>query len=372
MLESRWFRRAGPGIAALGAVAIVASSTSGAPPSTWQPMACVGTPGVGAPGSQVGTWYRLDPTIVDGVDVGQRLTVGGPSTDARSLDLPPESFAAGPFAGTVLIGTDDGSASRRALIDVASGCAWSLGRSSDVIRRATLAPDGGSLIEFRVDRRTRADLGVWRRPLSVDGLEERLLPPIEPDARFGPTSLTELTWSEDGSLLAVQSCGEVACRVRWLEPATGVTGLVADPSLGELVGLTPDRLVARAACRGLPCPIRDVSLRTGALHTLVPSAGQAVIGRGLHGRLEVLYEPDATGGSLRAVGVDGTRDRALLANLGGRRLVTGPAWAGGHLELPVGWLALGTDGRPPIDGSTPATFRRIVDGRSVVLSEVTR
>ena len=372
MVESRWYRRAGPGIAALGALAVVASSTAGAPPRIWQPMACPGAARIGESGTGIGSWYRLDPTIRDGINVGQRLTVGGPATATRNLDLPSESFAAGPFAGTVLIGSDDGTVSRRALLDVGTGCAWNLGRSSDVVRRATLTADGSSLIEFRVDRLTRADLGVWRRPLAADGAEKRILLPIEPDARFGPAWLTELAWSEDGGLLAVQSCGEVACRVRWLDLGSGATGRIADPTLGDMLGLTRDRLVVRAACRGLPCPIRDVSLRTGAMHTLVRSAGLAVLGRGLHGRLEVLYEPDARGRTLRSIGVDGTRDRQIASDLGGRRLVAGSAWAGGHVTLPPGWLALATDGQPPLDGSGGSTFRSIVDGRRVVLPEVTR
>jgi hypothetical protein len=370
VLESRWFRRAGPGIAALGAVAVVASSTAGALPSGWQLSICGGAPPAASGGPGIGAWYRLGPRVVDGVEIGQRLSFGSLATSTRTVDLPPESFAAGPFGGTVLVGSDDGTVSRRSLIDVTSGCAWSLGRSADVVRRATLTPAGSSIVEFRVDRGTRADLGVWRRSLAPDGLEERILTPIEPDPRFGQTWLTELSWSDDGSLLAVQSCGEVACRVRWLDPDSGIGGRIADPSLGEMVGLTRDRLVARAACRGLPCPIRDVSLRTGATHTLVRSAGQAVLGRGVDRRMEVVYEPDALGTTLRSIGVDGTRDRPIAGDLNGRRLVAGPTWAGGHLALPAGLLALASDGHVPLDGPTQAAFRRIVDGRPVVLPEV--
>ena len=371
MVESRWFRRAGPGIAALGAVAFVASSTSGAPPNAWQPVACAGAPRVAAAATAIGSWYRLDPVIVDGVGVGQRLSLGGPATATRSVDLPSESFAAGPFAGAVLVGSDDGTVSRRALLDIAMGCAWNLGRSTDVIRRGTLTPDGSSLIEFRVDRRTRADLGVWRRPLAADGADARILPPIEPDARFGQTWLTELAWSDDDGLLAVQSCGEVACRVRWLDLRTGVTGVVADPTLGDMVGLTRDLLVAHGDCRGLPCPIFAVSLGTGAKRSLVRAAGQAVLAHGRRGHLEVLYEPDATGRSLRSVGVDGTKDHLVTSDLDGHRLIAGPAWAGGHVALPAGWLALGSDGRPTTDGPG-SSFRRVIDGRAVVLPEVSR
>jgi hypothetical protein len=371
MVESRWFRRAGPGIAAIWAVALIASTTAGAHSAAWQPPECAGAAGIG-PGP-TGAWFRIDTTIVDGVRSGQRLTVGrGGATGTRALDLDPESFAAGPFAGTILTGTDDGTASRVSLIDVAAGCAWSIGRSNDVVRRATVTPDGSAVIEFRVDRSSRADLGVWRRSLADRGPERRILPPIELDERFGPTWLTELSWSDDGSLLAVQSCGEVACRVRWLDLQTGIGGLVNDPLLGALVGLTRDMLVAHGACRGLPCPLRSVSLGRGAVKTIVPAAGQAVQVHVDRGRSLVVYEVDGDGSALGSIGMDGTGDRRLSGVQAGRRLIAGAAWAGGAAELPAGWIAVGPDGRLPVAGPVDALARRVSDGRTVPFSEVPR
>jgi hypothetical protein len=371
MVGSRWFRRAGPGIAAIGAIALVASTTAGARPETWQPPGCDGAARIGQ--AATGAWYRIDPTIVEGVRTGQRLTVGGASTGlARGLDLDAESFAAGPFGGTVLTGTDDGTSSRLSLIDVAAGCAWAIDREGDVVRRATIGPDGADIIEFRVDRSSRADLGVWRRPLSGRGADERILPPIEPDERFGPTWITELFWSDDGSLLAVQSCGEVACRVRWLDVRTGLGGTVIDPSLGDIVGLTGDRIIAHGACRGLPCPIRSFDPSSGSVATIVESAGQAVLVRVGHGRYTVVYEADAQGRTLASVGLDGSGARALLAPGHGRRLVAGPAWAGGAAEVPAGWIVLGPDGRLPLAGPVDALLRRVSDGRTVPFGEVPR
>jgi hypothetical protein len=371
MVESRWFRRAGPGIAAIGAVVLIASTTAGARPAAWQPPECAGPARIG-PGP-TGVWYRIDPTIVDGARSGQRLTVGRAGAGGtRALDLDAESFAAGPFAGTIMTGTDDGTSSRLSLIDVAAGCAWSIGRSDDVVRRSTVTPDGSAVIEFRVDRSSRADLGIWRRPLEHRGPEERILPPIEPDERFGPTWLTELSWSDDGSLLAVQSCGEVSCRVRWLDLRTGTGGLVSDPSLGDLIGLTRERLAAHGACRGLPCPIRTVSLDRTAITTLVRAAGQAVLVRDGSGRSAVVYELGGDGSELVSVGMDGTGARRLSGIQAGRRLIAGAAWAGGAAELPTGWIAVGPDGRLPVAGPVDAFARRVSDGRTVPLGEVPR
>ena len=370
MAEARWFRRAGPGVVAIGAVLLVASTTTGAHAPRWQPAMCAGPARTGL--GPIGAWYRLDPTLVDGMRTGQRLSIGvAGGASVRALDLDAESFAAGPFAGTVLLGIDDGTSSRLSLIDVAAGCAWRIDRSDDVVRRATITPDGGALVEFRVDRRSRADLGVWRRPLAHPGPEVRLLPPIAPDARFGPTWLTELTWSDDGSLLAVQSCGEVACRVRWVDVATGATGIVADPSLGDMVGLTRRVLVAHGACRGLPCPIRSVDLGTGATTTLVPSAGQATVVRD-DGTARVVYELDADGGAVGSIGVDGSDPRRLAIDRVRPRLIAGPVWAGGSAELPHGWVAFGPDGRLPLSGPVGVVLRRIADGRSAAFGEVSR
>ena len=216
MVESRWFRRAGPGIAAIGALAIVASTTLGAPERRWEPSPCAGPPRAGVTAPR-GAWYQLDPVIEGGARTGQRLAVGSAGLGSRTLTLDAESFAAGPFRGTVLVGTDDGRQSRLSLVDVDAGCAWSVGTSRDaVVRRATLAPDGATLFEFRVDRRSRADLGVWRRTLDGRGTAVRVLAPIGADAAFGKTWLTDFAWSDDGSSLAVQSCGEIACRFRVL------------------------------------------------------------------------------------------------------------------------------------------------------------
>ena len=371
MVESRWFRRVGPGIAAIGAVVVIASTAFGVPPPGWAPPVCDGMPRIGD--APIGAWFRVDPTIVDGVRKGQRLTLGGPGTIAvRGVDLDPESFASGPFAGTILVGTDDGTRSRVSLIDVGAGCAWTVDRSDAVVRRATLTPDGAALIEFQVDRATRADLGVWRRPLDGRGEVERILPPIEPDDRFGPTWLTELSWSDDGSLFAVESCGEVACRVRWLDLATGAGGSVMDPSLGAVVGLTRDQLVARGACRGLPCPVRSVALLDGTVTTIVGSAGQAVLPRPGDGRQVVVFERDPDGRTVASIGVDGSASRDMPADRAGRRLVGPPAWAGGAVEVPAGWIAFGPDGRLPVAGPVRAVLRRLSDGRTVPLGEVQR
>jgi hypothetical protein len=371
MVESRWFRRAGPAVAALAGIALIATTTLGAPGRAWIPEACPGAPRIGAP--TPGSWYRIDPVLDAGTRTGQRVVLGRAGEGGtRALDLDAESFAAGPFGGRTLVGTDDGRRSRLSLVDAAQGCAWPLAEASDVVRTATLAPDGTSLFEFRVDRQTRTDLGVWRRALDGSAAPSRVLAPIAADARFGPTWITDFVWSEDGRSLAVQSCGEVACRVRILEPLGGRVRLVANPALADVVGLDGDRLVAHGACRGLPCPLVSIDVVTGSSLVLDPAAGQAVLSRDADGRTVVVHEVGVGGDQLRLVGLDGRGSQLLDGDPEGRLVVAGPARSGSGAEHAPGWLLFGPDGRLPIDGSLPPILRHVPDGRAVQLDEVSR
>ena len=159
MAESRWLRWIGPGVAALGAVALVASTTLGAGDRPWGSRACAGPPGdtiaaarQPAPATPADmrneAWLRLDP-VLDGEGAlrGERLAagVGGGRTEPAA-DLPPESFASGPFGRIVLVGSDDGSSSRLLAYDVAGACTWTLATERDVIRRATVDPGGATIL----------------------------------------------------------------------------------------------------------------------------------------------------------------------------------------------------------------------------------
>jgi hypothetical protein len=372
MVESRWFRRAGPGVAAIGAVALVASSTLGAPNRAWDPPVCADTPHAGS-GTAV-IWYRLDPTLRDGALTGQRLSLGGVDGAAiRFVDLDPESFAVGPFDGTVLVGTDHSGLSRLSLVDLAAGCAWPLGASTDVVRGATVSPDRTTIYEHRVDRSTRADLGVWRRPLDGSNAATRVLAPMTTDERFGATWRTSLSWSADARLLAVSSCGEVACRFRLFDPADATLRTVADPALGDLLGVGDGRLVAYGACRGLPCPLFSVDVDgSGERATLADQAGAAVLTTDADGRPVVVHERGVDGKSLREMRTDGGDPRDLDGLADGRRLVAGPSRTDSAADLPPGWLLFGPDGRLPIDGQLGPILRHIPDGTAVPLDEVAR
>ncbi len=385
-MESRWLRWMGPGVIALIAVGSIASTTLGAGQHPWTARACDGNAAdriaaagyagpLGLDDLRLEAWFRLDPRLDrDGALQGQRLALGTVGDrSSRIMDLPPESFAAGPFGRIVLVGADDGTTSRLEALDVAGECSWAVAEEAAVIRRATIDPAGETIYEMRVDRTHRADLGIWARPL--DGLTpaRQVLEPIAPDDRFGRTFSTEFAWDVAGRALAVQSCGEAACRTRVIDPAGGTPRAVADPDLGTLIGLDGEVLVTYAACPGLPCPIVAVNLETGAREVLAVAGAVAVVVSTPDGPRLVHEVFDDAGLTLRSIALDGSSATDLGRLSDGLRLHPTPDRAAAATRLPSGWVLLAVDGRLPADGPANRTqLRHVPDGTSVQLDEVTR
>ena len=375
-METRWSHhvgRAGPAVAGVAVLGMLATTVLGAGPPearAWPGLACPGAPAVAT--GEVGTWFRLDPRL-DGAGslAGQQLVVGGAATAATdTVALDREAFAAGPFGGTVLIGTDDGTASRVSLLDVGRRCGWSLGSERDVVRRATLDPAGDAVYEVRVDRITRADLGVWRRSLA-GGEATRVLEPIAADGRFGRTWSTEFMWQEDGIGLAVQSCGEAACRIRLVDPDGGPVRTIADPSLGELVGWASGRLITRGACRGRPCPAVAIRLADRARTVLDPMADGVAMARAADGRPVLILAAESTDRRVRSMSLDGRRVNALGTLPPGLRLLNSASRDGAAASVAAGWLAVA----PPGPGSPLGNLVRqwhLADGRVETLGEAGR
>jgi hypothetical protein len=246
-------------------------------------------------------------------------------------------------------------------------------RESAVIRRATIDPAGGTVYETRVDRTTRADLGVWARPLHGGSPPVRILEPIGPDERFGRTFSTEFAWDVDGRTLAIQSCGETACRTRIVDPAGGTPRTIADPDLGALVGFDASVVVTYAVCPGLPCPIVATELATGDRTILADAGGTAVAVATPQGaRLvhEVLGDTDI---GLRSVGFDGSSVGDLGVLRDGRRLHPSALASNAATGVPSGWVVLSPDGRLPDTGpGNQIQLRHVPDGSTVKLDEVAR
>jgi len=329
------------GAASLGASAAAATPAAQGGPA-WVPSPCPGGPG-GPPGDGT-AWYRLDPELdTTGTLAHQRLTVGAGTGGQRTLVLAPESFASGPVGGRVLSGEDNGRTSTLRMVDPVRGCAVTVVVEADVVRSGVLAPDGRALYEHRVERQTRADLGVWRRSLGADGqggTAVRVLDPLPADDRYGPTFATDLRVASDGSVVA-SSCGQRLCRDRALDPRSGrvLSVEVAGPALGMADG----RLVARAACAGYPCSITATD-QDGRMTVLVAEAGDAA----LAGSSSPFLVFEAPGGSARILEVRtgrsaGLRGTAGQRPLGGGSLATdGADAAPGNAVLAPGGRAAGS------------------------------
>ena len=250
MVESRWGRRIGPAVAVLGALALVTTTTVGARDRSWDPPPCAAIPrqlgrrlrGRGGGWTHASTSGRL---------TGQRLALGGPGGRARWIDLPAEAFAAGPFAGQVLVGTDDGDGRRLSLVDPARGCAAGSRMRRTSSATATLTPDRTAILEIRVDRRTRADLGVSRRPLD-GGAAVRLLGPIAPDARFGRTWSTDWSGPRTGRRSPSSRAARSPAGCGWSTRRPAASGSSAAPDLGDSSASRP---VASSSARPVgACP----------------------------------------------------------------------------------------------------------------------
>jgi hypothetical protein len=289
------------------------------------------------------------------------------------MHLPAEAVVGGPVDGIVAVAADDGTRSTVTLVDLARGCATDVGSTTEVIRAVTLTPDGSAVLEARVDRARRADLGVARRAVARPHAAALWLDPLPPDARFGTTWATSFMWALDGRRLAIQTCGERACRTRIVDAATAqVVRSVTDPELADAVGLTADALVVHAACGGLPCPIVAVPVAGGRPVTLAAAAGQAALTRDDDGRAVVVHETRPDAGTLRVVRLDGTHVADLPADPLGRRLVPGAGRSGGAVELPPDAVVLGPGGRLSDGNGGAPVIRRPSDGRVVSLEEVSR
>jgi len=384
-MEVRWRARLGPPLAVLVPLATIAAlavpavaAANALAANAWNPPDCgAGGASRAAPGSAAdpaalagGAWFRIDPVVADdGSLAGQRLTLGRLGrSGARTVALPEESSAAGPFGHVVAIVADDSGRSELSLVDVDAGCRRGLGVEHDVVRRVTIDPAGTFLYETRVDRRTRTDRGVWRRPVD-GGPARRVMAPLALDPRFGRTFSTELVWSAEGSLV-VESCGALRCRFRVLDPTTNQVSLVDDPGLGPLVGMAGGRLVASGPCRGLPCPLFTVDPAAGRVAALVPAAGLATLVAGPDGTRLVTERvgPDA---GLDVVDVVHARVVRTFDVPPGLRPVN-PARALGGAPVPAGWVLLAPDGRGPAGTSVEPLLVRVSDGRIAGLTEVIR
>lgn len=331
-----------------------------APPSG----GCAAEPSTGGP-----AWFRLDPVLDGGGRlIGRRLVAGPLGEDATAaLDLAAESFAAGPLDGRILVASDDGRRSRISVVYAASGCVEPGYETAGLVRRALLDPAGDAVVELRLDRRSRADLGIWRRPLA-GGDGTPLADPLVPNDRLGLIFSTELAWSAERDRIVITSCGESACLVRIVDPIRGPVLTIDDPAVGEAIGLSGSTLVAYGGCPTLPCSIVAYDLASKRRAVLAEAAGLAALVSRSDGPA-LAFEDVRARGRVALVALDGSVVQHV--DLDGVRLIPGPHRAGGAVDPPPGHVPVGPGGRPAVSGRDAALLD-VADRRVVAAAEAVR
>ncbi len=284
MGQPGWRDRFGPPSLALStglviAIIFPAAISAEPPPAPRPPVACPSVD-VGAAASRGAESARVTSALTtdaNGTVTGRRLAVErAPGEAPLTVDLPAESFVATARGSLTVYGAHrPGNGSEIRAIDAESGCDVFLARPSEVVRSAILDPSGTALYVHSVAEDDRRDLGVTRHDLRT-GAVTAALGPLEPSDRFGRTFATELRWSVEGDVLAVQSCGISACRTRTLGTASGDVTTFAEAH-GSLIGLTRDSLYAFEACHGLPCGVLAIDQGSGDSALLAEEAYSAAL-----------------------------------------------------------------------------------------------
>jgi hypothetical protein len=155
--------------------------------------------------------------------------------------------------------------------------------------------------------------------------------------------------------------------------ATDDIRLVDDPGIGPSIGLADGHLVAYLACRGTPCPIVAVDVRTGIRRTLVADAGPAVLNQTEAGPRLVHRVGGGAEATLHSLALDGGDGRILGHIPAGLDLLTDPTRSESGAGGPAGWVVLVPGGRVPRDPTGPGLIlRHALDGRSITSDEVSR
>ena len=213
-------------IVAMLTISVVPSSTLGAasaatlddipacpggPLVRWAPP-LLGRPPVGpvatdTPDRAVGPEVGWDSIVgADGAMRGYTLRLGGSAWRAG-----PRAFTEGPFGGTLIAGERSRAGTRMRLIDLAHRCT---ARTIELraLVYGSLLLDDGSMVVSLVDRRSRAELGVWRIGAHGAAVPSRIIaPPAGPQVTAVPREA-----SLYGSALGIRArwCAAGACVAR--------------------------------------------------------------------------------------------------------------------------------------------------------------
>jgi hypothetical protein len=241
-------------------------------------------------------------------------------------------------------------------------------QTTKLVWRGLLLPEGSTILAM-LDRKSRADAGVYRVTAGSDPVEI-----VKPSV--SPTS--DQTWSEelftdlDGTILAVQECAPGICRSRFYDVAKGFALVGSDEGgFCQLVGLTTTQYIAFAdtACdSGRPAGILTGPIGAGS-PTKIGSGDSAVLYKDGGTPRVAIGGETPNGYVLNILSLDGKTTTPVHAGVTGT-LLAQPEASGSNYSLLPGWIAIAPGGQLGPDGLgatliNPATGV-FVDARSVI------
>ena len=356
MSRRRWTIWLGPPVALVAIGLLLGRFQAGAEAGGRGPVAaagaCTASPieedGHGKPqlDARQGSWWALSGQLDgNGALVGRHLALGRGGAANLALELAADALASGPTGGIVAVTADDGHHSQVRLVSVDQGCSFVVREISEVARGAIVDPADGSVLAHLVDRETRADLGTWR--YQADGTGEPVLvaPALRPDPSRGPTWVTDLRLSPDGTRLAIQSCTDLGCLTRVFDRGRGLVPVARfEGDQGSLIGFSADGIVTWAQCYGFPCAIQSWSVAAGTGSTIVARAESAAVTG--NGRFLVVVTDSARNGYLR-LDLESGDVKGIRGVNRNERLVGGGVTSLQGIEVRADEVGLAADGAIP-------------------------
>ena len=393
MGESRWVRWIAPGLFAVWAVGAISAATAGRDrqPHGWVPATCPG------PMARLTESSRATASATSS-GRARRAVVPARSRDRprwiahraaavgrrrRRLGRSEHGPAVGVIRGrarsapVILVGADDGrdvaAASRRRF---AARCSWSIGQTTDVIRRATIDPSGTRVLEMRVAADTHAPISVSGAASSTGGGEaQRVVAAARPRradsaAPSRPNSCgTRPGRASRSSRVARSRAGRDCSILRAASSRPSMIRLLARSSASTVTRSSTTARAADSPARSSR-PTRD----PGSQHAVVTDGGPAVILQTSAGSRLVDEASVGRDRRLRSTDVANGAASDLGPMPSGQALLPTADRASSATRVPPeAGSSSRPDGRLPAGTSSPrALLRHVPDGLTVPIDEAIR
>lgn len=224
--------------------------------------------------------FRVSVGLLDGT-VTRDLTIGLANLNPSSQWSGALPFAAGPYAGQVLYGYFDGSASALRIVSAAEGDDQLILETDSVVHNAVLEPRSGAFYYLALDPATRGEIGIFTGTLQDDAVEQLVAPRVSPEAT---QIASRLFLTPDGSRLVTYDCRDDECRLRAYVAASGELLFDVAAPASDPFGITDSEIILSGAgtsvgvgCPAAPCPAIAFNLESGQQRPFGEVCGGATV-----------------------------------------------------------------------------------------------